>query len=148
MESLIPDFLELVWNAPSTVTQLKEVASTTSGLYTLSTKKVGNVQIPVPSLAVQEELVAEAEERFGLADVTLRDLDSLRRRLDLLRGAVLANALAGRLLPQDANDEPADLLLKRNAENRAAATSAPRAQTPRTVAKALTSQRATAVATA
>lgn len=135
MESLLPDFLELVWNAPSTITQLKEVASTTSGLYTLSIKKVGNTQIPVPSLAVQQVLVAEAEERLRLAEVTLRSLDPLRRRLDLLRQTVLAEAFAGRLLPQDPNDEPAKQLLKRIAEDRAAAKSAARARKPRTAAK-------------
>jgi type I restriction enzyme S subunit len=119
-EELIPEFLEMVWNAPTTVAQLKQVASTTSGLYTLSTKKVAAVRIPVPSLAVQKELVAEAEQKLALAVRSLRDLDPVRRRLDVFRRSVLAAAFSGRLVPQDPTDEPAELLLKRIAEDRAA----------------------------
>src|SRR5690606_20794412 len=35
--TLLSEYLELVWNSPSTAVQLRSVAASTSGLYTLST---------------------------------------------------------------------------------------------------------------
>ncbi|MGV9223241.1 restriction endonuclease subunit S [Streptomyces albogriseolus] len=107
------EFLELAWNSPKVAQQLKKVASSTSGLHTLSTAKVKSVEIPVPSLeeqdalleAVQQwrtkQLAAEAAQQTALA------------RAAGLRRSILAAAFAGRLAPQHSADEPAEALLTR-----------------------------------
>lgn len=89
---LDPAYLELVWSAPHVLEQLKAVASTTSGLYTLSTRKVGSVQLPIPEKGVQTTLVALARHRLRLADFLLDGLGPVEQRLDALRLSILAAA--------------------------------------------------------
>ncbi|MFD6876893.1 MULTISPECIES: restriction endonuclease subunit S [unclassified Streptomyces] len=112
-KQLIPRYLELIWNSPVVINQLREVARSTSGLYTLSTSKVKAVQIPVPSLADQEALVAKADtwETYTLAARASLQRASVRSKS--LRHAVLNRAFNGDLVPQDPADEPASVLLDR-----------------------------------
>jgi type I restriction enzyme S subunit len=110
---LDPRFLELVWNAPKTAEQLRRVASSTSGLYTLSTAKVKSIQIPVPPLDVQRAIVAAADVWSSRITALQTAIDSGRRRAAILRRSLLADAFAGRLVPQDPSDEPASELLAR-----------------------------------
>lgn len=135
---LLPEYLELVWNAPSTASQIKNVAITTTGLYTLSTKKVAAVCIPVPSLEAQRELVARATGELALVAHTVQQLEVVARHLAALRRSIINAAFAGRLLPQDQTDGHADLILKRIAEDRQALAATARAAKKGTVRKAPT----------
>jgi type I restriction enzyme S subunit len=80
-------------------------------------------QIPVPMAPPEEQRrIADELERF-LTLLARLEVQSTRalRRANGLRGAVLAAAFAGRLLPQDPDDEPASVLLERIRAERAAA---------------------------
>jgi type I restriction enzyme S subunit len=110
---LDPRFLELVWNAPRTADQLHRVASSTSGLYTLSTAKVKSIRIPVPPLDVQRAIVGEAERWISSIAALQAAIDSGRRQAAMLRRSLLADAFAGRLVRHDSTDEPASELLPR-----------------------------------
>ena len=118
---LVPEYLELVWNAPTTLAQLKAVASSTSGLYTLSTGKVKSVQLPLPETAHQLKIVAAAQSALAAVQQSVPALVGLERRIDRLRTALLSAACSGALTDRSADDEPAELLLKRIAEDRSAA---------------------------
>lgn len=133
-DDLLPSYLDLIWNAPSTAAQLVKVASTTSGLYTLSTKKVAAVEIPVPSLELQTELVARAEAELALASRTVADLDKVLTLLEALRQSTLRGAFDGSLgIDRDA-DEPVETLLKAIVADREARAGAKRTKN-RTVRK-------------
>lgn len=56
--SLIPRFLELLWNSPITAGQLRQVSNSTSGLHTLSTTKIKAINLAIPSLDEQRQIVA------------------------------------------------------------------------------------------
>lgn len=120
-EALMPEYLELVWNAPSTSAQIRQVASTTSGLYTLSTKKVASITVPVPSLELQKGLVQRAQQELGLAERAAVDARRVGELVESLRRSVLAAATTGRLSPQDPSDEPAAAVLQRIRTSREAA---------------------------
>ncbi|MGC4947218.1 restriction endonuclease subunit S [Streptomyces sp. DT224] len=110
---LLPRYVELVWNSPLVVDQLREVAKSTSGLYTLSTAKVKSVKIPVPALSDQQSLVEGAdawESSIGAARATLQ---AARVRSRLLRQSALERAISGRLVPQNSVDESAVEILER-----------------------------------
>jgi type I restriction enzyme S subunit len=47
---------------------VEKVASSTTGLYTLSIGKVGNLPIPLPSFAEQAEIVRQLEQRIAAVD--------------------------------------------------------------------------------
>jgi type I restriction enzyme S subunit len=117
---LDPRFLELVWNAPQTVDQLRSVASSTSGLYTLSTAKIKSIQIPIPPLDVQRATVATADAWSSRITALRMAIDNGLRRTTALRRSLLADAFAGRLVPQDPSDEPASEFLARVGAERSA----------------------------
>ena len=112
-DALRPRFLSYFWNSPATADLLMSVASSTSGLYTLSTGKLRNVPVPVPTLAQQDEVVALLDEHDSRVANLQMALDLGGRRATVLKTATLADAFAGRLEPQDPGDEPAQVLLDR-----------------------------------
>lgn len=122
---VVPEFLALTWNAPSTVAQLVRVASSTTGLHTLSTGKVKSVELRLPDRLTQEALVEEAQRRLSLIDVAERSVRGSLAKAKQLRRSLLAAAFAGQLVPQDPDDEPASVLLECIRAERAAAISTP-----------------------
>ncbi len=98
---------------------IRNIASSTSGLYTLSVGKVRSLPIPLPPIAEQTEITNEIESRLSIADATEKTIDSALKRAARLRQAILKRAFEGRLVPQDPNDEPASALLERIRAERA-----------------------------
>lgn len=118
-DELLSEYLALCWNAPRTAQQVREVASSTSGLYTLSTSKVKSVRIPVMPLQQQQEVVERLESHLRTIEAAQVAAADARTRVSVVRRAVLARAFAGQLVPHNPVHEPASELL-----NQAAATSA------------------------
>ena len=78
--------------------------------------------VPLPPLAEQRRIVAKVEELVPLVE-QYGALEDERERLDAalpnaLRKSILQEAVEGRLVPQDASDEPASALLVRIREER------------------------------
>ncbi len=69
--------------------------------------------IPVAPFAEQGRIVAAIEEYFSRLDAASAAITAAQARIEALRRSVLAEAFAGRLVPQDPTDEPASALLER-----------------------------------
>jgi type I restriction enzyme S subunit len=69
--------------------------------------------IPLSPLAEQQEIVRRVESLFALADQLELRLAQARGQVDKLTPSLLARAFAGKLVPQDPTDEPAEKLLER-----------------------------------
>ena len=110
-EGLLPEYLELCWNAPRTAQQVRAVASSTSGLYTLSTSKVKSIRIPVVPPSVQRTVVEQLDQQLSNIELAHSAAEDAINRVRALRRTVLAQAFSGRLVSQDPNDEPAAVLL-------------------------------------
>ena len=117
-ESLLPEYLTLCWNAPRTAQQIQAVASSTSGLYTLSTSKVKSIRIPVAPLSVQRSVVEQLDQQLCSIEMAHAAAKDASSRVLALRRAVLADAFSGQLVPQNPKDEPATALLDRIAATR------------------------------
>ena len=74
------------------------VASSTTGLHTLSLTKVANLIIPVCSLAEQTEIVAILESKLTACDQLAAELAKQLKQAELLKQAVLKAAFSGSLL--------------------------------------------------
>ena len=98
-DKLLPEYLALCWNAPRTAQQVRSVASSTSGLYTLSTSKVKSIRIPVVPLPVQEKVIDVLEQRLRSIESACSAAADAIARTRALRRAVLARAFSGRLVP-------------------------------------------------
>ncbi|MGW2812538.1 restriction endonuclease subunit S [Streptomyces sp. NPDC001415] len=86
----------------------------------LNKGKIQNLEIPIPPLGTQRNIVARVQELE-------EDLRGLREavtdgwaRASKLRNALFHAALTGALMPQDPDDEPASVLLVRNRAQRSA----------------------------
>ena len=77
--------------------------------------------VAFPSLPEQLEIVRRVEGLFALADEIEARLGAAQRQVDALTPSLLARAFAGQLVPQDPNDEPANVLLERLKSERGAA---------------------------
>lgn len=80
---------------------IEKVSSSTSGLYTLSVNKIGDLPIIIPPLAEQEHIVAEVERRLSVIEELEAAVEANLTRADRLRQSILSQAFSGRLLRQD-----------------------------------------------
>ena len=71
------------------------------------------LEVPLPSVAEQERIVAEIKRWFGLIDLIEKDKFNLANNIKLAKSKILDLAIHGKLVPQDLTDEPAAELLKR-----------------------------------
>ncbi|MGD9938045.1 MAG: restriction endonuclease subunit S [Methanoregulaceae archaeon] len=100
---------------------ITDVATSTSGLHTLSISKVENLPIPLPPLPEQHEIVRRVDALFALADRIEGEVAGACERVEALTQAVLAKAFRGELVPTEAElarregreYEPAGVLLER-----------------------------------
>lgn len=95
--AISPKYLALAWNSPGVADQLRKVASSTSGLHTLSTAKLKSVEIPLPPLAEQDRVVAVLEDHLSRLDAADRQLDAVAKRFDRFRIQLMLAVSSGRL---------------------------------------------------
>ena len=79
----------------------------------VSLSRFSRIALPLPPLAEQTEIVREVESRLSAADKLAAALERQMQRSSAARQSLLQDALAGRLVPQSPEDEPASLLLER-----------------------------------
>ena len=112
----IVDDKYLYWFAKTLAPILHSLAGQTTFEF-VSVKKVGSILIPLPPLAEQKRIVAKIEELLPIVEQygkAQKELDELNAALPArLRQSILQEAISGRLVPQDPNDEPASTLLER-----------------------------------
>ena len=90
----------------------------TTNIRNLQTKAYLAQPVAVPPRAEQEQVVATIEGHFSVLNAAETALDAVRAKVSGFRRSVLVEAFAGRLVPQDPDDEPAAVLLARIAAER------------------------------
>jgi type I restriction enzyme S subunit len=78
--------------------QILKVASSTSGLYTLSTEKVRNLKVPSCSLTEQHRIVQEIESRLSQATASETYIENALQQAEALRQSILKKAFSGELV--------------------------------------------------
>jgi len=115
-------FVEVILNSPYIKSECDDkatgMAQKTVGIDTLR-----SFVIPLPPLAEQRRIVAKIEEllpkveEYGKAQDALNKLNA--ELPERLKKSILQEAIEGRLVPQDPNDEPASVLLDKIRQEKA-----------------------------
>jgi type I restriction enzyme, S subunit len=105
-------FMQCIRGCPTVLTQVQsEIQGVTRpGINGAILKRIN---IPLPPIAEQNEIVRRVEELFALADRIEARYQKAKAQVDKLTQSILAKAFRGELVPQNPNDEPASELLKR-----------------------------------
>jgi type I restriction enzyme S subunit len=96
-ERVLPKFAVYWFSSQEGRAQIEHVASSTSGLYTLSVSKIGSLELPLPPLPEQRRIVARIEELFSRLDAGVAALRHAKAQLQRYRQSVLAAAVTGQL---------------------------------------------------
>lgn len=112
-EKLNSDYVCFYINSPYGKAWAKTQLTQQVGQANINSQKLQALQIPVPTLAEQERIVAEIESRFERADALETAVDRALNDAEKLKQAVLKKAFSGELVPQNPDDEPASVLLDR-----------------------------------
>lgn len=94
---VLPSFVLYFLMSPIGRERIINVASSTTGLHTLSLTKVANLIIPVCSINEQTQIVAILEQKLTACDQLTAELASQLKQAELLKQAVLKAAFSGRL---------------------------------------------------
>jgi type I restriction enzyme S subunit len=73
---------------------------------------MGDIELLLPSLEEQHEIVRRVKKLFALADTHEAKIKKAMERVEKIEQAVLAKAFCGDLVEPDPNDEPSEELLK------------------------------------
>ncbi len=105
-------FITYVRGSQTLVDYIKEVnhGVTKDGI---NTNQLLVLPVVLPPLTEQVQIVAEVEQRLSIVTQLEAIVEANLKRADRLRQSILKEAFAGRLVPQDPNDEPASVLLER-----------------------------------
>ncbi len=118
-DSVLPEYLNLYWNAPTSMVTIQAAASSTSGLHTLSTGKVRSIPVALPPVETQMWIVDEVKRQLSFVDLLEAELHATAIRSQSLRSSILAAAFSGKLTREILADEPTGALLERIAAERA-----------------------------
>ncbi|MFD6665679.1 restriction endonuclease subunit S [Micromonospora chalcea] len=123
----------LAWHANGFGRRWFEVNGLQSvNLASISLGKMKKFPVPIPPRPEQDRLVQVAEEYLSLLDSMESAVSSAREKATRLRASLLTEAFAGRLVPQDPDDEPASELLARIRAEREAVAPKQKARATRT----------------
>lgn len=102
LRGCIPDYVDAFWNSSFGTSIITERAVTTSGLYSLSTKKVASIPLPLPPFKEQREIIRRTRTLFAVADNIARKVVTATLKADKLTQSILAKAFGGELVPTEA----------------------------------------------
>ena len=114
----LPEYLMYVFEGfPPVRAQITSasIGSTRAGF---NTRLLEELDIPLPPLQEQEQIIAEIAQRLSIITALENTIEANLKRAERLRQSILHEAFAGRLVPQDPTDELASVLLERIRDER------------------------------
>ncbi|EOW4143238.1 restriction endonuclease subunit S [Vibrio parahaemolyticus] len=122
-------YVSLCLRSPQLRQRIELNARSTSGVNNINSKELAALEIPLPPLEEQKEIVRRVESLFDSADATEQQVNQALERVNNLTQSILAKAFRGELTEQWRKDNPelisgdnsAEALLKKIKAEREAA---------------------------
>lgn len=108
-----PHFISLFLRSPIGRATLTANAKWAVNQASINQSDVRDTVVPLPSAAVQQQVAEAVVGQLAVSDRTTVEIDVQLARAARLRQSILKRAFEGRLVPQNPDDEPADVLLDR-----------------------------------
>jgi len=102
-DTVLPSYALFWLLSPQGRASLVEVASSTTGLHTLSISKISAIPLNVPTLPEQHEIVRRIETLFAFADRLAARTAAAQARVEQLTPSLLAKAFRGELVETTAD---------------------------------------------
>ncbi|MBL7635723.1 restriction endonuclease subunit S [Atlantibacter hermannii] len=116
-ERAAPKYISYCLQSPQLRQVIENIARSTSGVNNINSKELASLEIPLPPLPEQHEIVRRVEQLFAYADTIEKQVNSALTRVNSLTQSILAKAFRGELTAQWRAENP-DLI---SGENSAAA---------------------------
>jgi type I restriction enzyme S subunit len=110
---LLPKYLLYALMSPSVIGRLKATGRATAGQFNVSVTACRSLLLPIPPLEAQARIVGLVDQMLSVTDAVAEALHAQTKLAADLRSRILSQALLGRLVRQDPQDEPARVLLDR-----------------------------------
>ncbi len=111
-EKVISRYLEFSLASHQTYLKLKKLVHGATRPR-INLRQLKKFTMTIPPVREQSEIVLRVDSLFSVADQLYKKLETARLRVEKLTASILSKAFRGKIVPQDPNDEPADVLLNR-----------------------------------
>lgn len=98
---VLPDFVALAFEAPMVRRVVELFAKSTSGVHNINSEQLRSLEIPLPSLAEQHEIVRSVRAKFLQIDSILDETTKAKTLVDRLGRVFLARVFNGELIAPD-----------------------------------------------
>lgn len=112
-QAISPAFAEIFFQVPKVHERITEQSKSSAGQNGVSGSDLKDQPFALPPVEEQQEIVRRVSELFVFADQIEARYAKAKTQVDRLTQSILAKAFRGELVPQDPNDEPAEVLLSR-----------------------------------
>ncbi|EMM4153879.1 restriction endonuclease subunit S [Escherichia coli] len=117
LEKAVPKYISYCVQSPQLRQIIENIARSTSGVNNINSKELASLELPLPPISEQHEIVRRVEQLFAYADTIEKQVNNALARVNNLTQSILAKAFRGELTAQWRAENP-DLI---SGENSAAA---------------------------
>lgn len=112
-EKAIPHYISFCLQSPQLRQLIENIARSTSGVNNINSKELASLELPLPLLSEQTEIVRRVEQLFAYADGIEKQVQKALERVNNLTQSILAKAFRGELTAQWRAENP-DLISGEN----------------------------------
>ena len=99
------------FSSPIVQSEIESKSAGSTNQIELATSTIKEYLVPLPPLIEQKRIVEKVDELFSIIDELENNKSELLESINNTRNKVLQEAVKGKLVPQDPNDEPASILI-------------------------------------
>ncbi|ENB4891932.1 restriction endonuclease subunit S [Escherichia albertii] len=106
LEKAVPKYISYCVQSPQLRQIIENIARSTSGVNNINSKELASLELPLPPIPEQHEIVRRVEQLFAYADTIEKQVNNALARVNNLTQSILAKAFRGELTAQWRAENP------------------------------------------